>query len=240
MSTPQQSFQYSKVFEIGSFQVDPNGSLRWKDLADLFQEVAWRHADSADFGRILQEANQMWVLSRLEIKCEELPKWGDQVEVFTAGRGVEGLLAFREFLMLGKKGKMLAAGMSSWLLLDSQSKKIIAPEKALPDHLFKINSKPAWIPERHRLKSLEKSAFGVKVRASDLDLQNHVNNTSYIRWVEDFMQEEGRIIETISINYLAECFLGDQVDFFIKRLDSELQVLGQVGEKKVFSAVLEI
>ncbi len=240
MSSKSESFQFSKVFEIGSFQVNPEGKLRWKDLADLFQEVAWRHADSADFGRILQEANQMWVLSRFEIKCEDLPSWGDQVEIFTAGRGVEGLFAFREFLMLGDKGKTLAAGMSSWLLLDSQSKKIIAPEKALPDHLFTINSKPAWIPERHRLKSIEKSAIGVKVRASDLDLQNHVNNTSYIRWVEDFMQEEGLKIESLSINYLAECFLGDQVDFFIKRLDSELQILGQVGEKKVFSAVVKI
>ena len=63
----------------------------------FFQEVAWRHADSADFGRILQEANQMWVLSRFEIKCEDFPSWGDHVEIFTAGRGVEGLFAFREF-----------------------------------------------------------------------------------------------------------------------------------------------
>jgi hypothetical protein len=65
-----ESFQFQKNFEINSFFVNPKGSLRIKGLADLFQEIAWKHADSQDFGRNLSKANQMWVLARLIINAK--------------------------------------------------------------------------------------------------------------------------------------------------------------------------
>lgn len=235
--TSFKNFQFGKSFEIGSYQVNPQGTLRVKDLADLFQEIAWRHADSADFGQVLKESGQMWVLSRLEIKCEKLPNWGDRVQIFTAGRGVEGLFAFREFLMIDDNDKTLASGMSSWLLLSSDTKKIVKPESVLPTDIFQMQTKPDWVPKRHRLQTFGHPFSKVIVQASDLDLQNHVNNTSYIRWVEDLIFQANISIQFLSINYLAECFLGDEVDLYTEHSDDDFCVLGQVGEKKVFFAI---
>ncbi|HAH37333.1 MAG TPA: acyl-ACP thioesterase, partial [Algoriphagus sp.] len=61
MSYPE-NFQFRKIFEINSFMVSPNGTLRVKSLAVLLQEIAWKHADSEDFGRNLMESQQMWAL----------------------------------------------------------------------------------------------------------------------------------------------------------------------------------
>ncbi|NVJ84751.1 MAG: acyl-ACP thioesterase [Algoriphagus sp.] len=239
MSTPQ-SFQFDRQFEIGSFQVNPSGFLRIKDLADLFQEVAWRHADSGDFGRVLQKENRMWVLSRLEIQVLRMPVWGDAVRVFTAGRGVEGLFAFREFLMVDAVGNPLAKGMSSWLLLDAETKRITKPESVLPPELFQLNKKPEWIPEKHRIKEFGEKSHEVRVQPSDLDLQNHVNNTSYLRWIEDWAVLQGRNIAFISINYLAECFLGDQVEVFSSFQEGKQQIVGMIEGRTVFTARLKL
>ncbi|TFV94608.1 acyl-ACP thioesterase [Algoriphagus kandeliae] len=239
MSAPE-TFQFHHDFEIGSFQVNPSGNLRLKDLADLFQEAAWRHADSGDFGRNLQKENRMWVLSRLEIKVNQMPVWGDEVRVYTAGRGVEGLFAFREFLMVNSKEEELARGISSWVLLDAESKRIVKPGSVLPPELFKINQKPDWIPEKHRIRDLGANAFSIKVQPSDLDLQNHVNNTSYIRWVEDGILEKSKGIQFLSINYLAECFLRDEVSIFKSTSDQVIQLVGKVEEKTVFSAKVQL
>lgn len=238
--SPIETFQFHRDFEIGSFQVNPNGKLRLKDLADLFQEVAWRHADSGDFGRTLQKENRMWVLSRLEIKVNQMPVWGEEVRVFTAGRGVEGLFAFREFLMVNSKEEELASGMSSWVLLDTETKRIIKPETVLPSELFQINQKPDWIPERHRIRDLGENAFAISVQHSDLDLQNHVNNTSYIRWIEDGVFENGKGIQFLSINYLAECFLGDQVEIYKFSKEGEVQLVGISQGKTVFSSLVQL
>jgi medium-chain acyl-[acyl-carrier-protein] hydrolase len=94
MSLPE-DFQFSKEFEIGSFQVNPDGRLRLASLADLLQEIAWRHADSADFGRNLVESRLMWALSRMDIRVERFPKWGETVSIFTGGKGADKLFAFR-------------------------------------------------------------------------------------------------------------------------------------------------
>ncbi|WP_332910296.1 acyl-[acyl-carrier-protein] thioesterase [Algoriphagus boritolerans] len=131
-----ENLQFQLPYEVGSFQVQPDGKISLTSLADLLQEIAWKHADSADFGRNLQESNQMWVLARLEINLLEFPKWGQQIQLFTGGRGADKLFAFREFLILDHNDEVLARAMSSWLLLNSESKRILKPESVLPSELF--------------------------------------------------------------------------------------------------------
>ena len=232
----QQAFQYSKEFEVGSFQVHPDGKLRLNSLADFFQEVAWRHADSADFGRNLMEANLSWILARFDIKGTDLPRWGDPIRVFTAGRGVDKLFAFREFMVTDLAGRMLAKAMSSWVLLNMETKKLHRPEQVLPTALFDPNLKPDWQPDRIRMKGELILEEGLTVRNSDLDLNNHVNNTSYIRWVEDVFQLKQINASNLLVNYLSECVLGDQIKIELWKSENRYQIHGKVEDKAVFSA----
>ena len=112
MSLPE-NFQFEKSFEVGTFQVHPNGNLSLCALADLFQEIAWKHADFQGFGRNLLEQQLMWVLSRLEIKVSQFPCWGDSLRIFTGGRGQAGAFAFREFLVWDQQEEVVARAMSS-------------------------------------------------------------------------------------------------------------------------------
>ncbi|MCE7055658.1 thioesterase [Algoriphagus sp. AGSA1] len=230
------SFQFQKDFEVRSYQVDPAGKLSLVALSNLFQEIAWRHADSADFGRSLQEQNLSWILSRLEITCEKLPSWGDSIKVYTAGRGVDKLFAFREFLVTSPSGDALACGMSSWVLMNVRTKRIFRPENALPAVLFDPSEKPEWQPGKVRLKGELVKSEKVKVRYSDLDLNNHVNNTSYLRWVENILRENGCHTLPFSINYLAECVMGDELDIHLYDHQGRYIVQGLVAGKQVFLA----
>lgn len=230
------SFHYNKEFEVGSFQVHPDGKLRMNSLADFFQEVAWRHADSADFGRNLLENNLSWVLARFDIKGENLPSWGEAIRVHTAGRGVDKLFAFREFLITNPKGEPLATAMSSWVLLNTQTKKLHRPDEVLPAELFVPNLKPDWQPDRIRVSGKLLIEEELKVRFSDLDLNNHVNNTTYIRWVEDLCKVHQIDSSHLLINYLAECVLGDQVKLELCESKGKIQIQGKVSDKLVFLA----
>lgn len=241
MSELPEGFQFSKSFEIGSYQVNPQGLIRLKDLADLFQEIAWRHADSADFGRILLERNLMWALSRLEIKLWKSPVWGQQITIYTGGRGIEKLYAFREFLAVSESGEVLARAMSSWLLVHMETKRIQRPAQVLTDALFSSSTYPDWrplkltLPDTKAIVSME-----YEVQASDLDLYDHVNNTSYIRLVEDLLAGQSFTGKDLLINYLAECKFKDQIHISLYRFENRAYVKGQVASRIVFlaSAVL--
>jgi acyl-ACP thioesterase len=235
VSLPE-NFQFTKDFEVGSFQVHPNGKIRLTCLADLLQEIAWRHADSADFGRNLLESKQMWVLSRLDIKVEKFPKWGDRLQLFTGGRGAEKLFAFREFMVWDQNQQVVARAMSSWLLLHTESKRIQKPDLVLPADLFDPRNAPAWQPEKLVVNGELTTQEEIQVRQSDLDLYHHVNNTSYIRWVENFLADVGFFPGQISINYLSECLSGDKVLLFLFENGLEKYIEGKVGNKAVFVA----
>lgn len=230
------SFQFHKDFEVRSYQVDPDGKLSLTALSNLFQEIAWRHADSADFGRNLQEQHLSWIMARMDIKCENLPSWGDSIKVYTAGRGVDKLFAFREFLITDFQGAVLAQGMSSWVLMNLQTKRLLRPEKVLPAELFDPEEKPDWQPEKVKLEGELLKSEKLKVRYSDLDLNNHVNNTSYVRWVENILRENGCDTPRFLINYLAECGMGDELDIHLFSNDGDFVVQGMVDEKQVFLA----
>ena len=235
MSLPE-DFQFIKEFEVGSYQVNPDGRIRWASLADLFQEIAWNHADSADFGRTLIEAKLMWALARMEIKVDRFPKWGEKIDIFTGGRGADKLFAFREFMVWDQKENVLARGMSSWLLLNTETKRIQRAEKVLSPVLFDPNSKPDWQPKKIKISGELIVSESIKVRLSDLDLNNHVNNTSYIRWVENLLFDQGIKTEKIAINYLAECVAGDEVRLELFKNEIDFLMEGRVGEKVVFLA----
>lgn len=230
------SFQFHKDFEVRSYQVDPDGKLSLTALSNLFQEIAWRHADSASFGRNLQEQDLSWILSRIDIKCENLPSWGESIKVYTAGRGVDKLFAFREFLITNPEGEVLVRAMSSWVLMNVVTKRIFRPEDALPANLFDPTEKPDWQPEKIRLKGELVTSEKLKVRYSDLDLNNHVNNTSYVRWVENILRENKCNTLPFLINYQAECVMGDELDIHLFSNEGEFLVQGMVEGKQVFLA----
>lgn len=234
MSLPE-GFQFSKEFEVGSYQVNPDGTITWTSLADLFQEIAWKHADSADFGRNLVESRLMWALARMEIRIKRFPRWGDKVRIFTGGRGADKLFAFREFLVWDQNEQVLARGMSSWLLLNMETKRIQRPEGVLSPALFDPTKKPDWQPEKIGISGDLVASEVIKVRLSDLDLYNHVNNTSYIRWVENLLFDQGIKAEKVAINYLAECLEGDEVWLGLFKSESGFLLEGRVAEKTVFT-----
>lgn len=229
-------FQFEKKFEVLSFQIDPEGRLRLSALADLMQEVAWKHANSRDFGKVLFEQGYIWVLSRFEITVRRMPSWGEEIIVKTAGRGIDKLFALREFLVVSNAGEVFAEAMSAWLLLEIKSKRPQRPENVLPPELFSNIDGSQLIPDK--IPFPKKPAFGdlIKVRPFDLDMNNHVNNVSYIRWVEDFCLVHKTNIEHILINYLAEVMLNQEIEICYQVEEDSTILMGNHQNKQVFLA----
>lgn len=231
-----QPFQFEKDFEVLSFQIDPQGKLRWSCLADMMQEVAWRHADSRDFGQNLFDLGYMWVMSRFEIKVNSLPSWGEKITVKTAGRGIDKLFALREFEVCNESGVVLAKAMSAWLLLDMVSKRPQRPDKVLPSELFAVVKDSALTPAKVITLPGMMDGGVIQVRFSDLDMNNHVNNVSYIRWVEDFMRERNWVFQTVLVNYQAEISAGQLIQLTYHSQENHVIIEGSVEGKVVFSA----
>lgn len=235
-----ENFQFEKVFEVGAYQVHPHGDMRLSCLADLFQEIAWKHADFEGFGRSLLQQQLMWALSRIEIKVSQFPRWADRLRVFTGGRGQTGAFAFREFLVWNEQEEVVARAMSSWLLVHIEKKRILKPESVLPSELFNPLDSPSWQPIKLEPSGPLQDTRSIQVQHSDLDLYNHVNNTSYIRWVENIAAAHCLFPNRLSVNYLSECKASDEVRLTLLGDDSAPFIHGVVDGKMVFVAQVKL
>lgn len=200
---------WEQQMEVHSYEVDVSRRLAFDVALKYFQEAAWNHAERLGLGYgSLLARNQVWLLSRLEVVVDDFPEWGQSVTVRTWPRGWKSLLALRDFEILDTGGARLLAGTSGWLMFDLKSRRPQRLEPALANLLT--------FPERQSIGCdpgrLADSATGsreaeVAVKFSDLDLYDHVNNTTYVRWLLDSYPAAFRRAHTVrsmSINFLAE------------------------------------
>lgn len=220
--TSQKKKVWSDAYRVRSYMVDPQKKATLPALCRFLQETAYHHAHNLELGyEHLKQKNQFWVLSRLLVKMTTYPVWDDLIEVHTWPSGVERLFALRDFSIRDKKGSLLGAAVSAWIILDSEKRR---PQR--PDHLEEeighLVGAPAFAERPDKIPGLSDPEKGpvFPVRYSDLDLYDHVNNVKYIQWILDSypiaMHREFEI-STFAINFLSEAKYGDDISICTER-----------------------
>jgi len=107
---------------IYSYEVDVRGRVQPSVLAGYLLDSAWNHANMSEFGYgKLLEQGQLWVLSKLLVIFNRMPKWNDEVIVETWGKGVDRFYALRDFVIHSYIDEKLVVATSCWLILDRNS-----------------------------------------------------------------------------------------------------------------------
>ena len=203
-------------FSIKSYDVDSAGRLKFTSLLQYFQEIAGHHAAELGVGyEELGRRGAIWVLSRLRIDVSSMPAWGTGVTLLTRPIGVNRLFAMREFSMTDAAGGTLLSAITGWVVLDRTTNRPgriqllpLAPHlkqerPAPPDFLEKL------VPPQRLAPLYEK-----KVLASEIDVNNHVNNAEYVRWIVDAFAPEqlaGRPIRRLRVHYLDAATFGETI-----------------------------
>ena len=203
-------------FSIKSYEADQNGQLSLHTFFHFLQECAYLNAMANGFGfEFLEKENAYWVLTRVLVEIEEFPNWNDQIQIRTWPRGADGLFAVRDFELI-KGGVVIGRVSSYWMILDRDSRK----PKRIDQYDF-IRSD--FIPDKAIERKLDKIVFGTtfsalgnrKVHASDIDVNGHVNNASYVRWFMDaFSVNNRRRVNSFEINFLRELVLNEDFEVF--------------------------
>ena len=202
---------WTEHFKVHSYEVDANQRATLETVCRYFQEAAWNHAEAlgAGYGH-LQKLNCLWVLSRLAVRIEALPSWGETLTVQTWPRAAKSVFAMRDFEIFNPSGARLIGGSSAWLVLNGGTRKPQRIDKLL-SHLRPIAHRRA-IPDDPEKLDLEAQSQAVpsrevSVRWSDLDVNGHVNYGKYIGWALDGFSAEfhrTRTVKGLEANYLGE------------------------------------
>jgi acyl-ACP thioesterase len=180
------------------------------------QEAAGNYA--AHFGLSIERLHSegvAWVLSRMRIMPERLPKVHETIEVTTWPVGVEGLQYRRNFIVRDDSGNVLLRAVSHWVVVSLAARKV----GRVPAFIAEValdNAETAMPDEKRRFPEVagihETAVF--TARLSDIDRNLHVNNVRYMDWLFESVLAEVReksILVDIDITYKAESYPGDIV-----------------------------
>jgi acyl-ACP thioesterase len=210
-----------------TYECDLRGRLRLHYLLKHFQEAASEHADKMGLGMKWVIANRYsWVLVNMRLNISSMPGWNKDTTLYTFPSGYDEMKAYREFILQGPEKEVLVKGTSAWMVIDMK-KKLPLPTRELKFNFPQKGKRHFVELERNFPLSDLEYVDSFKVSDSSIDLNGHVNNTEYVRWAVDSLDNEGiqmKNISDVSMSYISQVFKGEELEIYIGRNDRYHQV----------------
>jgi medium-chain acyl-[acyl-carrier-protein] hydrolase len=208
------------VFEVHGFDCGYGGPLGTLAIANFLQESAGINAEKLGFGmEAMDERGRTWMLSRLDLRVDELPREGERVSVATWPAETRKLFALRDFVMRGADGRSLVRAVYAYLVVDLAARRPLRPESVFgsdsPDagephpvsgFAFDIPAAVGTIP-----------SFAQIVRGRHIDHNGHANNAHILNWLVDAadgkaeLSAPGPELSALRVEFLAEALEGDEL-----------------------------
>ncbi|XP_050364859.1 oleoyl-acyl carrier protein thioesterase 1, chloroplastic-like [Argentina anserina] len=247
---------YRECFIVRSYEVGMNKTATVETIANLLQEVGCNHAQVVGFSTdgfatttTMRKLHLIWVTARMHIEVYKYPAWSDVVEIETWCQG-EGRIGTRRDWILKDyaTGQVIGRATSKWVMMNQDTRRLQkVSDDVREEHLvFAPRELRLAFPESNNssLKKIAKledpaeyTRLGLVPRRADLDMNQHVNNVTYIGWVLESMPQEvidTHELQTITLDYRRECQQDDVVDSLtnvehVKNAEANLDSRGANG-----------
>ena len=238
---------YQQNFTITDNCVDCFGRLKSSMLLYYVQEVAGRHFDSISMDYdALAEKGMIWAIIRQKVQVSRMPLRGETIRVETWPMPTTRVAYPRSVVAYDEAGNEVFRSISLWVLMDINSRNMILPGKSgiavvgtlRGNELAAPNALPAKQLLNHRSRP---------VSFTDLDRNDHMNNTKYLDWIDDLLPSvfhKEHNLKELTLCYMSESREGQTLD-----MQWEVQADGclyvdahrNLGDKdeRVFSAKLQ-
>lgn len=232
---------FKEKYVVTSNDVDSSLQIRVSSLLRYMQETATNHADKIKFGHNeLEKDNLIWVIIRMQIEINRLPKLDEEFYVTTHPGKSKVFMFPRYFQVYDKHNNLLLNASSTWVVLNYETRKVVInpfKDRKLPEDEDKIDLP---LPE----KALGESPVLVETRKakySEVDMNGHINNTRYVDYILDLHDSEfhkKKMVKSLLINFDKEIMEGDLISLYSNNQDPEI-IHGLVNEQVSFAAKVE-
>ncbi|KAM0887466.1 hypothetical protein ACQ4PT_029012 [Festuca glaucescens] len=230
----EDGLSYKESFVVRSYEVGINKTATVETIANLLQEVGCNHAQSVGFSTdgfatttTMRELGLIWVTNRMHIEIYKYPAWGDVVEIETWCQADGRIGTRRDWILKDlANGEVIGRATSKWVMMNVNTRRLQRVSDEVRDEVFVHCPKTPRLafPEENNgsLKKIpiltdpaQHSRLGLVPRRADLDMNQHVNNVTYIGWVLESIPQDiidTHELQTITLDYRRECQHDDIVD----------------------------
>ena len=227
---------YRETLRLRSRDVDLYRRLRTSRLFELFQEASIRHTEQLGMGREKTlDKGLLWIVTLQEAEIARMPVYDETITLVSWPGDTMHLFFPRYYRVLDEAGECLVAGNALWMLIESESRKMVFPDRhSIAIEGVKTGHETALAKPVGRVEGSESAAFTVPY--SYVDLNGHMNNTRYFDLAEDLLglAAEGRALKSIRTEYLQEVRLGETLTVTWSSPDADTRCVEGGGQKPCF------
>jgi len=213
-------------FMAEPFHCDFSGRLFMGHLGNHLLNAADFHSTDRGFGMAyLMSIQRSWVLSRLAIEMEEMPRRYTRFNVETWVESAMRYFTQRNFRVVGRDAsgeeRVFGYGRSVWAMIDTETRQ---PTDILAINDGSINQwiekdKPCPIDKGGRVRVADGAELvrTIDTHYNDVDINGHINSVKYIEHVLDLWPltwYREHQLKRFEIAYVAEAHEGDQLSFY--------------------------
>ena len=230
---------------IKAKEVDLNDDIRAASIFDLFQDIAGEHAEELGVGyNDAYNNGYFWVILQESFEVlGSIPKYDDLVKVNTWPKPNGRLFCEREYEILDSKDNLIIKGISTWGIIDINSRTILRPDIVKFNGEFRDFTRYVK-PQRHKL-GLKlgdvKATYDYKVLLSDCDHNRHFNNARYLDMIYNMDVINDKNYKKVEIAFIHEAYHDEVVNvkYYVDELNKAC-FIGYVNDSLCFEARIEL
>lgn len=193
-------------------EVNSERELTLPALLDYLQDCCTFQSEQLGIGvDYLAREQRAWVLSSWEIEILRRPCLGESIHVQTWPYRFQGFYGYRNFLLEGTGGEVLARANSVWVFMDVVQMRPARVTDTLLEAYKKELGEPltgAWGERKICVPAGGEKREPVQVARFHIDTNHHMNNEKYIQVAEEYLPE-GYPVGRLRAEYKKAAVLGD-------------------------------
>jgi len=235
--------------KVEGYHVQPDGRIKTSALLRLFQKSAALDLSNSGISDIEMHENHIaFVLSRMTVQMYKDIFFDDIITIKTYPRDLRGAAFIRDYIVY-RGDDVCCYCTSTWALIDTDSRRLLRPDALEKFGGLEVSDENIRSLPTMRRKIDMTSLFGTYVHTvpySQLDINNHLNNTYYADMIFDGLSPELHKTDAnmyIEINYRAEAVLGNTLTLSYSNAEDggiDISCRNEDKDNVCFSAYLAI
>ena len=236
---------FEKNYTVGNRDVANNRKATNKAILKYLENIACSHSDEVGYGiNTIETTKVVWVLLDWKFKVIERPTYGQTINVKTWSRKMERSCAYRDFEVYDEEGNILALATTKWAFLNADTRKI----QRIPDTLeSEYQSEPERKVFEEEIEKIhepsdEQDSIQLKIRRTDIDTNNHVNNLNYLDLAYEILPKDiyEQDLKNIRITYKHQIEPGETVNISYTIQEGKNIITIKTQNKENLHAIVEI
>ncbi len=230
-----------KKIKIESYEVGPNGNVKLSALMKHMQQTALEDCDQygASYEN-MREEDLVFVIIRFGIRFFRPIRKNDVIEILSVNDRIEGIVFVRDFLIY-KDGVPAAEATTNWVMMSYSRRRPMRPTATkypVPEMRMGVTS--LELPHNICPDGVFDSSEKHTVRYSELDENEHLNNTVYADLVYDYSDCEIGDVENCFISFNSEALKDDVLVISRRKTEkgAEMKCVNERSGKVCFEGII--